>query len=66
MNRVAQIGVLTISGHADSDALLETAVLTAVTVDPHDVTLLILQTRTILDLLLNTSPEKPLRLVVDE
>ena len=57
---VNNLGTLTVPGHADSDAFLETTVLTAVAVDPHDVALLILQTWTVLNLLLNTSSEKPL------
>ncbi len=54
--------ILTVAGHADSDAFLEPAVLAAIAVHPDDVALLILQTRPILDLLLDAPPEKSLRL----
>lgn len=52
--------VLTISGHADCNALLESAVLTSVPVDAENRTLLVLGARSVLDLLLDASTEEPL------
>lgn len=53
--------VLTISGHADSQTLLEATLLTAVPVDPHDGAVLHLKTLLVLDVLLNAPPEEALR-----
>lgn len=52
--------MLTISAHADADALAEPAVLTSVPVDPQDIALLVLGTRPVLDLLLDAPAEKAL------
>lgn len=57
LNRVC---MLTISAHADADALAEPAVLTPVPVDPQDVALLVLGARPVLDLLLDAPAEKAL------
>ena len=53
-------GALTVATHADRDALLEAAVLTAVAVDAHDVALLVLEAGPVLDLLLDRAPEEAL------
>jgi len=53
---------LTITTHADSDALFETAILTAISVDSEDAALLILGARTILNLLLNAPTKEALRI----
>lgn len=53
---------LTITTHADSDALFETAILTAIPVDPEDAALLILGARPILNFLLDAPAEKALRI----
>ena len=50
----------TVTRHADGDALFKPAVLTAVPVDPHNVTLLVLKAGSILNLLLDTPPEETL------
>jgi len=52
--------MLTVSTHADADALAEPAVLTPVPVDPQYVALLILGAWPVLDLLLDTPAEKAL------
>ena len=52
---------LTISGHAHSDTFLKSAVLAAIAVDPHNVTLLIFEAGPILDLLLDATPEEALQ-----
>lgn len=52
--------MLTVSTHADADALAEPAVLTPVSVDPQDVALLVLGARPVLDLLLDAPAEKTL------
>lgn len=57
-----RITKLTITTHPDSDALLESAILAAVPVDPQDAALLILRARSVLDLLLNAAPEESLRI----
>lgn len=51
---------LTVSAHADADALAEPAILTPVPVDPQDVALLVLGARPVLDFLLDAPPEKAL------
>lgn len=51
---------LTISAHANSNALLQSAVLTPVAVDPLDHTLLILGTWSILDFLLDGTTKEAL------
>lgn len=53
---------LTISTHADGDALFETAILTAIPVDSEDAALLILGARTILNLLLDAPTKEALRI----
>ena len=53
--------VLTVSRHADCDAFLEPAVLTAISVDAHDIALLVLEARAILYLLLDAAAEKTLK-----
>ena len=53
--------LLTVTGHADSDALLQTAVLAPVAVDTQNGTLLVFSARTVLNLLLNAPPEKTLK-----
>lgn len=53
---------LTITTHADGDALFETAILTAIPVDSEDAALLILGARPILNLLLDAPAEKALRI----
>ncbi|KYQ58623.1 hypothetical protein ALC60_02268 [Trachymyrmex zeteki] len=53
---------LTITTHADSDALFETAILTAISVDSEDAALLILGARTILNLLLDAPTKEALRI----
>lgn len=53
---------LTITTHSDGDALLKPAILASVTVDAKNGALLILGARSILNLLLNTSPEETLLL----
>jgi hypothetical protein len=60
LQNTALMKELTISAHANSNALLESAVLTTVPVDPQDRTLLVLGARAVLDLLLNTAPEEAL------
>lgn len=52
--------MLTISTHADADALAEPAILTPVPVDPQDVALLVLGAWSVLDLLLDAPAEKTL------
>lgn len=52
---------LTITAHADGDALLETTVLAAIPVDPEDAALLVLGARPILYLLLDAPSEEALR-----
>lgn len=51
---------LTISTHADADALSEPAILTPVPVYAQNVALLVLGAWSVLDLLLDASPEKAL------
>lgn len=51
---------LTVSAHADSDALLQSAVLAAIPVDSQDGTLLVLGTRPVLNLLLDAASEETL------
>lgn len=51
---------LTISGHAHGKALLEAAVLAAVSVHAHDETLLILHAHLVMDILLNAASEETL------
>lgn len=53
---------LTITTHADGDALFETAILTAIPVDSKDAALLILGARTILNLLLDAPTKEALRI----
>ena len=53
--------VLTISAHSHSEALLQTAVLAAVTVDPEDRAALVLGARLVLNLLLNRTTEEALQ-----
>jgi len=53
---------LTITTHADGNALFETAILTTIPVDSKDAALLILGTRTILNLLLDTPTKEALRI----
>ncbi len=57
---------LTISGHADRDALLKSTVLTAIAVHPHDLTVFILHTHLIMDVLLDTAAEETLRRTQDQ
>jgi hypothetical protein len=52
--------MLTISTHADADALAKSAILTPVPVDPQDVALLVLSAWSVLDLLLDAPAEKTL------
>lgn len=52
--------MLTISGHANSQALLEPTLLAAVPVNPHDGAVLHLKTLLVLDVLLDAPPEKAL------
>jgi len=52
--------MLTVSTHADADALAEPAILTPVPVDPQDVALLVLGAWSVLDLLLDAPAEKTL------
>lgn len=52
---------LTISGHADCQALPEAALLAAVPVDPDDGAVLHFKTLLILDVLLDAPPEKTLQ-----
>jgi hypothetical protein len=53
--------VLTIPGHSNCDTFLESAVSTPVSIDPHYIALLVLNTWLILDLLMDTSTEKSLK-----
>lgn len=53
---------LTITTHADGDALFETAILTAISVDSKDAALLVLSARTILNLLLDAPTKEALRI----
>lgn len=53
---------LTITTHADGDALFETAILTAIPVDSEDAALLILGARAILNLLLDAPTKEALRI----
>lgn len=53
--------LLTVSGHADSEALLEATLLTAVSVDPDDGAVLHFKTLFILDVLLDAPSEKTLQ-----
>jgi len=55
------LAFLTISGHANRDTFLESAVLASVPVYPHDVTLLVLEAWSILNLLLYAAPEETLK-----
>ena len=52
---------LTIPTHSGCNAFLESAILTTISVDPQNGTLLVLRTRTILDLLLDGTSEKSLK-----
>jgi len=52
---------LTVSAHADSNALLQSAVLAAIPVDSQDGTLLVFGARPVLDLLLDAASEETLR-----
>jgi hypothetical protein len=51
---------LTVSAHADRNALLQSAVLATVTVDPQDGALLVLGAGAVLYLLLDAASEEPL------
>lgn len=51
---------LTISGHANSEALFKAAVLAPVSVHAHDETLFVLDTHLVMDILLNAPSEKAL------
>jgi hypothetical protein len=51
---------LTIPTHSGCNAFLESTILTTISVDPQDGTLLVLRARTILDLLLDGTSEKSL------
>lgn len=53
-------GCLTISWHADREALLETAVLAPVPIHAHDQTVLILHAHLVVDVLLDAASEKTL------
>lgn len=53
---------LTITTHADGNALFKTAILTAIPVDSKDAALLILGARTILNLLLDAPAKEALRI----
>lgn len=53
---------LTISGHADSEAFLEAAILAPVSVEPDDETLAITKA-SVFNLFLNTPPEEALFIV---
>lgn len=57
---------LTISGHADGEALLKSTVLTAIAVHPHDQTVFILHAHLIMDVLLDTAAEETLRITQDQ
>jgi hypothetical protein len=59
-NRLMKMS-LTIPTHSGCNAFLESAILTTISVDPQDGTLLILRARTILDLLLDGTPKKSLK-----
>jgi len=59
-NTVMKIS-LTIPTHSGCNAFLESAILTTISVDPQDGTLLVLRARTILDLLLDGTAEKSLK-----
>lgn len=59
---VGSLKRLTITTHADSDALLETTILAAIPVDSQDAALLVLGAGPVLDLLLDTPPEESLRI----
>ena len=62
LSRVVRLcWVLTISAHAGSNALLETAVLAPVPVHPLDRALLVLRAWSVLDLLLDWPPEESLQ-----
>lgn len=52
---------LTVSRHADSQAFLEAAVLTPVTVHAHDQALFVLHAHLVVDVLLNAAAEKTLQ-----
>lgn len=52
--------MLTISGHAHSQAFLEATLLATVPVDPHDGAVLHLKTLLVLNVLLDASPEESL------
>lgn len=51
---------LTISGHANGEALFKAAVLAPVSVHSHDETLFVLDTHLVMDILLNAPSEKAL------
>lgn len=57
-----ELKTLTVSTHADGDALLQAAILAAVPVDPQNRALLVLGARPVLDLLLDAAPEEALRI----
>lgn len=57
---------LTISGHADREALLKATVLTAIAVHPHDQTVFILHTHLIIDVLLDTAAKETLKITQDQ
>lgn len=57
--RIESVHVLTVSGHADGQALLESAILASVSVQTDYEAFPISKT-SVLDLLLNAPPEEPL------
>lgn len=57
---------LTISGHADREALLKATVLTAIAVHPHDQTVFILHAHLIIDVLLDTAAKETLKITQDQ
>lgn len=54
-------GCLTISWHPNRQAFLEAAVLAPVAVHTHDLTVLVLYTHLVIDVLLDAAAEKPLK-----
>lgn len=53
--------MLTVSAHANRQALLEATLLAAVPVDPHDGATFVLQTFLVLDVLLDTATKETLQ-----
>lgn len=58
---VKHVLCLTVSGHANREAFLETTVLAPIAVHAHDQTVLVLHTHLVVDVLLDAAAEKSLK-----